>query len=304
LVAPASSLSNHERINVGRRLLVGLHAAGLRQVWYLPDRHDLLARAAESVPGVELIAALQQVSDTPEDTLRATQVMVDAGVRVLVTHGGDGTNRLVAMRAGDVPLLPIAAGTNNVFPYAVEATTAGFAAGVLAVARAPDGCVQRHKRIRVQVDGREGFAVVDAAVLRDEAVGSRAVWDAERVVACMLTRAAPGAVGLSGLAGGLMTVQPTDPMGAYVEIGTGTRILVLIAPGRCTTTEIRSVRSVAVGECVEVGPLSGTVALDGERELAVRDQLVRLTLEASGPWVVDVAAVLAWAQRNGAFVRQ
>jgi predicted polyphosphate/ATP-dependent NAD kinase len=275
----------------------------VRQVWYLPDRHDLLARAAESVPDVELIAALQQASDTPEDTLRATQVMVDAGVRVLVTHGGDGTNRLVAMRSGDVPLLPIAAGTNNVFPYAVEATAAGFAAGVMAFSQAPDSCVQRHKRIRVQVDGREGFAVVDAAVLRDEAVGSRAVWDAERVVACMLTRAAPGAVGLSGLAGGLVTVHPTDPLGAYVEMGSGTRILVLIAPGRTATTELRSVRTVGVGESVELGPLNGTVALDGERELPVRDQRVRLTLQASGPRVVDIAAVLAWAQRTNAFLR-
>jgi predicted polyphosphate/ATP-dependent NAD kinase len=270
-------------------------------VWYLPDRHDLLRLSAEGVPGVELIAALQQPTDTPEDTLRATRAMVDAGVRVLVTHGGDGTNRLVAMRAGDVPLLPIAAGTNNVFPYAVEATAAGFAAGVMALASVPLTCLMRHKRIRVQIDDREGFAVVDAAVLRDETVASRAVWDPERVIACMLTRAAPGAVGLSGLAGALLTVQPTEPVGAYVEMGPGTRIVVLITPGRTATAEIRSVRTVSVGECVEVGPLSGTVALDGERELSVRDQVVRLTLEANGPWVVDVTAVLAWAQRNGAF---
>jgi hypothetical protein len=127
------------------------------------------------------------------------------------------------------------------------------------------------------------------------------VWEPERVIACLLTRAAPGAVGLSGLAGGLVTVQPTDARGAYVEMGAGTRIVVLIAPGRTATAEVRSVQTVAVGQTLEVGPLNGTVALDGERELEVRNQVVRLTLESSGPWVVDVAAVLAWAQRTGAF---
>ena len=45
---------------------------------------------------------------------------------VLITHGGDGTNRLVALDAREVPILPIAAGTNNVFPAPVEATAAGF----------------------------------------------------------------------------------------------------------------------------------------------------------------------------------
>lgn len=302
LIAPASSLTNHERVNVARRVLVGVHAAGIRHVWYMPDRYGLVVRAAESVPELSLAPAIESVTDTPEDTLRATTTMVEAGARVLVTHGGDGTNRLVAMRAGDVPILPIAAGTNNVFPCLVEPTVAGFAAGVLAAGQLVRSCVHRHKWIRVCVGDREDVALVDAAILHDESVGSRAVWDPERVVACMVSQATPGAVGLSGLAGALVSVQPTDPFGAYVEMGPGQSILVLIAPGKAITTQIRAVRTVAISEPVEIGPLSGVVTLDGERHIPVYRQTVRLVLESSGPWVVDVPATLNWAQRRGAFL--
>jgi predicted polyphosphate/ATP-dependent NAD kinase len=227
--------------------------------------------------------------------------MVEAGARVLITHGGDGTNRLVAMRAGDVPLLPLAAGTNNVFPVSAEATAAGFAAGVLAAGLVDASCTYRHKRIRVCTDEQEEYALVDAAVLRDETVGSRAVWDPERVIACLVTRAAPGAVGLSGLAGALVNVSPTEPAGAYVELGAGVDILALIAPGKLAHAEVRSLRIVAVGEAVTLGPMSGTLTLDGERHLPLRDTRVTLRLEADGPRVVDVAATLAQAQRRGAF---
>ncbi len=301
LVAPASSLTNHERVNVARRVLVGLYAAGIRRAWYLPDRYQLIEHAGESVPEVQLVPALQTSSDTPEDTLRATEAMLQAGVKVLVTHGGDGTNRLVATRAADIPILPLPAGTNNVFPCIAEPTAAGFAAGVLASGSPPDTCVQRHKCIRVQIDGRADLALVDAAILRDQTVGSRAVWDAERVVACMVTRAAPGAVGLSGLAGALVTILPTEPLGAWVEMGAGTRVVALIAPGRATTAEIRCLRKVAVGETVEIGPLSGSVTLDGERQLLLREQKVSLSVDDNGPLVADVAATLAWAQASGAF---
>jgi predicted polyphosphate/ATP-dependent NAD kinase len=301
LIAPAGSLTNHERMNVARRVLVGLHAAGIRRVWYLPDRYQLIEHAAESVPEIDLVPALATATDTPEDTLRATEAMVQAGVKVLVTHGGDGTNRLVAAAAAEVPILPLAAGTNNVFPGMVEATSAGFAAGVLA-AGAPSGeCVQRHKCIRVEIDDWADLALVDAAVLRDETVGSRAVWDPDRVVACMVTRAVPGAVGLSGLAGALVNILPTEPRGAWVELGAGTRIVALIAPGRATTTEVRAIRTVGVGQKIETGPISGTITLDGERQRTVRGEIVCFTLENSGPWVVDVSATLAWAQAIGAF---
>ena len=57
-----------------------------------------------------------------------------------------------------------------------------------------------------------------------------------------------------------------------------------------------------VGSSVVAGPATGTVSLDGERAFEVREEAVRMTLEAGGPWVVDVRRTLRWAQRQGFFL--
>ena len=50
------------------------------------------------------------------DSSRAAKAMREAGVGCIVTLGGDGTNRVVAKECGDIPIMPISTGTNNVFP--------------------------------------------------------------------------------------------------------------------------------------------------------------------------------------------
>jgi predicted polyphosphate/ATP-dependent NAD kinase len=305
LVAPASSLTNHERTNVVRSALAGLRAAGIGEVLYMPDRHGLVARAAEDLPDLKVTPATQACSDTSDDTFRATEAMVQANVRVLITHGGDGTNRLVALGAGEVPILPIAAGTNNVFPTPVEATAAGFAAGVLsrypAAEVVGEGCLNRHKRICVTVGDKRDMALVDAAATTDAAVASRAVWDPRRLAAFMVTRASAGSLGLAGLAGACVNIEPTEPRGAFIEMGPGMSVVAFMAPGLVVTADIRSVRDVRVGSSIQVGPLTGVITLDGERSLVVREQFVEFALDADGPWVVETAAALRWAQRLGAF---
>jgi hypothetical protein len=163
--------------------------------------------------------------------------------------------------------------------------------------------VGRHKRIRVTVGDRCDFALVDAAVTTDSAVASRAVWDAQRITAFMVTRASPGNVGLAGVAGALVDIEPTEPRGAFLEMGAGTSVLALIAPGLIVTTDVRSVIDVPVGSSIELGPLTGVVTLDGERTLTAHDEVVWFALEAGGPWVVDTPAALRWAQQLKAFSR-
>lgn len=305
LVAPAGSLTNYERVNLVRRLLVGLQAAGVRDVLYMPDRYDIVERAAAELPDLAVRPAFAEASDTPDDTRRAAQAMVAAGVRVLITHGGDGTNRLVALRAAETPILPLAAGTNNVFPLPVEATAAGFAAGILSLRPRDEvlraGCLERHKRILVAADGQLEMALVDAAIILDSAVGSRAVWNPRRVVAFMVTRASAGSVGLSSLAGALITILPTEPRGAFAELGPGTAVAALMAPGLVAAAELSALREVAVGAEVEFGPVTGSLSLDGERSLQLRNAVVRFALDPDGPWVVNPTATLHWAQRCGAF---
>ena len=80
--------------------------------------------------------------------------------------GGDGTCRLASKTSGEVPLLPISSGTNNVVPNFIEGTVAGLAAAYVAQHAEKDiaklDLCWRHKRLIVKVNG-EGVdqALVD-----------------------------------------------------------------------------------------------------------------------------------------------
>jgi predicted polyphosphate/ATP-dependent NAD kinase len=65
--------------------------------------------------------------------------MVTAGAQVIVCLGGDGTARVTASAAGDVPMLALSTGTNNTFPAVREATIAGLAAGLVVSSVSPSG---------------------------------------------------------------------------------------------------------------------------------------------------------------------
>ena len=69
------------------------------------------------------------------DTVYAAQAMYDIGCSIVLTLGGDGTNRAFAKGWQNVPLVPISTGTNNVFPGLVEGTVAGAAAGLIAAGK-------------------------------------------------------------------------------------------------------------------------------------------------------------------------
>jgi len=306
LVAPTGSLSNYERSVMVHRLLAGLRATGVREVLYMPEDYGIVSRAAAESAGIALRPALERAGHSPAESTRAAAAMTAAGAGVIVTLGGDGTNRLVAAGAGETPLLPIPAGTNNAFAEPVEATVAGVAAGLVAHAgfrsAARARCIRRRKRIVVSVDGHSDLALVDAVITTDLAVAGRAVWDPRHVRALMVTQAEPGVLGLSSLVAAVRPVAAREPCGAYLEMGAGTPVGALLTPGVITPAEIRSVRDMPVGSSVDAGPATGTVSLDGERAFEIREESVRMTLEAGGPWAVDVRRTLRWAQRRGFFL--
>ena len=151
LVAHASVFDTDEKINIIRRVILGLEAAGTRRVLYMPDPFQMVPRAAD---GLDLALELAPVDGTyralPADTTVAAAAMAAEGVDVIVSLGGDGTNRALAKGAADVPLIPISTGTNNVFPVMVEGTVAGLAAGAVACAAVDPGAVaQRCKLIEI-----------------------------------------------------------------------------------------------------------------------------------------------------------
>jgi predicted polyphosphate/ATP-dependent NAD kinase len=133
VVARGVTVPDHEKINIVRRILIGIAALGIGEVRWMPDAADLVGRATD---GLQLGGDVQPldlpITDSPDDTTRAAAALRERGAACIVVLGGDGTCRAAAKGAGDVPLLPVSTGTNNAFPQFVEGTLAGLAAAVWA----------------------------------------------------------------------------------------------------------------------------------------------------------------------------
>lgn len=305
LVAHASVFDNREKRSIVRRAILGANAAGIERFVYLPDSHGIVESALEDLDADAEFAAVDiPLTGTALDTTRAAAAMREAGVGVPITLGGDGTNRAFALGWNDAPLIPVSTGTNNVFPRMVEGTVAGAAAGLVASGAIALADVSRQaKMVHVEIDAeRDDLALIDAVLLDEPFVGSKAVWDASRLRMLVFARAEPAAVGMSAIGGLLRPVSDAAEGGLLVEAGTGgTSVTAPIAPGLYATVGVRSVRALELGEVVEVlGP--GVLALDGERERRLAPgQVARLTVRRDGPRVIDVAAALKLAACRGIF---
>jgi predicted polyphosphate/ATP-dependent NAD kinase len=199
LTAHGSVFDNNEKVNIVRRVFLGLEAAGVSEVLYMPDYFGIVRRALDGIKlSLEPHPLDMRMTSSQEDSTEAARLMAKAGVACLVTLGGDGTNRTVAKGSVAVPLMAISTGTNNVFPVMVEGTLAGLAAGVVATGAVPlEEATLPTNRLEVLFDGQPGdLALVDIAVYDDVFVGSRAVWDMSKVREIFTARAAPHNIGL------------------------------------------------------------------------------------------------------------
>jgi hypothetical protein len=316
LTAHASIVPNHEKAAIVRRVLHGVAAAGVDLVMYLADNAGIVAAAVDGgTPPVPMDALPHRAHGLASDSTEAARLLAAAGVGVIVTLGGDGTNRAVAAGCGDVPLVAVSTGTNNVVPTMVDGTVAGLAAGLLAAGAVPaERVAPRSKRVEVTAGGITDFALIDAAACVDTFVGARAIWDPGRVEALVLTRAAPWSVGLSAIGGQLDAVGPDEPAALYVELGpgrvrgtstgclggSGHEVIATIAPGVVARVAVAGWRRLPLGEPVSLGAGARTVALDGERELLIHDSEATALVTRTGPRVVDIQATLRAAAASGA----
>jgi hypothetical protein len=204
LIAHGSSFDNNEKINIVRRALLGLDATGVDRVAYLPDPYGIVERAASAIQlRLRLLPLAMPVLGEASDSTEAAQRLADLGAGVIITLGGDGTNRVVAKGCGDVPLVPISTGTNNVFPEMVEGTLAGIAAGLVATAvsrNRSDGprVVRRVPRLDVLIDGEpRDQALIDVVTSRQSWVGSRALWEPAHLRDVVLSRIVPAVIGMA-----------------------------------------------------------------------------------------------------------
>jgi len=309
LVAHASMFDNGEKSNIIRRVLLGLVEAGVENVLYMPDPNHLVDGAAERLDlgGLSLESVPIPGAASAIDTERAAAAMSDAACAVVITLGGDGTNRAVARGWRDVPLIAISTGTNNVFPVMVEGTLAGVAAGLVARgAVSLEEAASQTKTIHVQIEGEsDDLALVDAALLDERWIGSRAVWQPHQLRQLLLARAEPASLGLSAIGGLLCPVEQRDDSGLLVVAGgNGMVVSAPIVPGNYLDVPVGAFRRVALGESLDwTGP--GVLAFDGERDRRLQPgQQARLSVHRNGPRVLSIDRVLHLAACRQTFVRR
>lgn len=315
LTAKASVFPTAEKANMIQRVLGALGATGIGHVLMMPDmtgiaasvQRALVAHRAESHirwPDVEFID--MGISESVDDTFNAVDAMCRRGVAAIVVLGGDGTHRAVAMRCGQTPIATLSTGTNNAFPDLREATTAGYAAGLMASGRiAAREATRANKRLVVEAPARHEVALVDVCVTRHLHIASRALWDADSLDELFVALAEADSVGLSSIAGLLQAVPRSAPHGLHVRFAAhgcsaARHITAPIAPGLLARVGIAGCEQIPSGKSIEVTSVRGTLALDGEREIEFGPgDRIRVRLDLEGPRTIDVALTLGLAAQRG-----
>lgn len=320
VVANAGNLQITDRVNIVLRLLQAARAAGVARALLMPDRGGIrallerhLKRGDATLPQIDWLD--MQPSSTVEDTFTATRLLQRAGVAALVVLGGDGTHRAVVRElfatGSALPIAGLSTGTNNAFPELREPTITGLATALYASGRiAPAEALLLNKLLEVRIaDGkhapRHDVAIVDAVITHDRTVGARALWKTGSLAAAYLAFCEPEAIGLSSIGALLQPVGRRERGGLGVQIAAqpGDALTLLhapIAPGLVLPVPIAGWQRLVPDEPLAVIQRSGTVALDGERELLFEPgQRVSVTLRESAFRTLDVARCMAVAARDG-----
>jgi len=315
LVTQASVFPTAEKANMIQRMLTAFGAVGVQRALLSTDLGGISASVLRAIqrhrpqgpqdarwPEVDFLDG-QPIRQTAQDTVDAVRRMVTAGARVIVCLGGDGTARVAASAAGDVPMLALSTGTNNVFPAVREATIAGLAAGLVATGMVPaESATTRAKLLEVRTGDRTETALVDVAVSTERHVGARAVWDPATVTQLFCAFAEPDAIGLSSVLGQLHPVTRHEPHGVTARLAPDAprHVLAPIAPGLVVPVGVREIEPMHPGVVYPVDASAGVVAVDGERELTFGPgDPPSVRLRTDGPRCVDVPAVLAASARLG-----
>jgi hypothetical protein len=306
LAARATNMTHEAKRDIVARIAAGADAAGVSDIYVTREPFRIATLALEHMSLRARVHVLDHpIANDARDTERAIAAYRDAGCRVVVSLGGDGTNRAIARCAPDVDLVPISTGTNNVFPRLVEPTIAGLVAGYWARGVLPrETLVARSKMLHVSTsDGVKDVGLIDAVLLRDDHVGNLLPFDARRLARIILTRAEPDSIGMSPIGGYLDVVEAQDDCGLLLEMGPGTTFEAPLSPGLFREVSVASVQRVPFGMPILVhGP--GVIALDGDRDHkldATRTATVRV--ERDGPHVIDVAAAMRHLVRDGIIAR-
>jgi predicted polyphosphate/ATP-dependent NAD kinase len=304
LVSHASVFDNMEKVNIAERILLTLQAFGIRKVLVMPETFGIVMRAINAI-GKDLKIDFDflpiEVLGNWKDTYNATKQMKDK-VSAIIVIGGDGTNRIVAKACGDIPIMPLSTGTNNVHPYMMEATIAAEAVAsiVMGFVTKEEGTYKRKRLEIFQEDKLKDIALIDIAVTMHSYVGTKAIWKPELLKEIVVTECSPYNIGLSSIAGNIKEIKMNEDHGFYVEIGDCEMIKAAIAPGVLREIGIKNFRILNLGEKLKLKNIPSLLALDGERELYINND-VYVKITRNGPRVINYQKTLRMAAQRGFF---
>ena len=310
LISQSRFVSNQEKVNIVRRVIEGLSGVGIEEVVLMPDYGRISQEAASTASDDISVRFLEiPVFNSELDTIRAAKTMKEEGVSAIVTLGGDGTNRAVALGTCEIPILPLSTGTNNVFPFFIEGTLAGMAAGTVALGLVDEEeCVPKCKKLSVYKSRDMAMdlldvALVDIAVSAKSHVGARAIWEIDTVSQIFLALARPDSIGLSSIGGMASPISEGDLNGLHIEIDpqlTNKFVLAPVTAGNVSKVGIKSVSQMDPGRAYVVNSSPCTIALDGERSIPLREgDSVTIVLSADGPPVIDPHKTLHIVGKKG-----
>lgn len=297
----ASVFANREKEAMVRRCIAGMLGVCKPHIRYFADSYGIVKSALDEL-NVEGESLPFTNEGTAVDSTRAAALL--RGCDMLVSLGGDGTNRAIAKGWLDCPLIALSTGTNNAFPVMAEATSAGMAAALIASGRIPVEEVSvTTKTIRVSIENEEpDLALIDVVGTTERFVGARALLDPTNWRFALVTVANPSAVGVSGVAGTLRPTTQSDDAGIamFFCVNAEHRLstVAATAPGEVKEVQVTDMRVQPLRSRFTVdGPL--LLAFDGERDRVLRNgQRATLEVVRDGPKLVDIEQTLRLAART------
>lgn len=293
LVASGRVISNQEKANIITRFVKGLAYKGVRNIYFMPDKSGLFRPCIDELKNdIEVNFLDTKHFDGPQQTLYASKLIKELDCACVLVLGGDGTNRLVAKEVGNVPIIPISTGTNNAFPIMIDPTVAGLAAGFYVNSLQGSNnkeLIFQRPIITISIDDKyEDIALIDLAVSNQNFVGSKAIWDPKVLDQLYLTQSNPVSIGLSAIGSKLTEIPQNHAL--RMQFGKqGEKIYAPIAPGLISEINVKNWELFSYDKKFYLSDFSGTIALDGERELEVyKKNKIEITLQKEGPFVLDV----------------
>jgi predicted polyphosphate/ATP-dependent NAD kinase len=309
LIGYGTSSDNSEKVNLIRRVLMGIWNAGIRKVYYMPDYFNIVATAVdgmfhehkEFLSTMEITSLEMPMTGTEEDSVEAAKKFNELGVKCVITLGGDGTCRAVAKQIGDIPMIPVSTGTNNVFPERLEGTIVGMAAGAYATGILDniEDLVVPSKRLDIYKNGEfYDIALIDAVVVNDMHTASKAIWKTGSMSQIFLTTCNAHYLGISSIGGQLEQISKAEAKGLAITIDPEKRTFQApIIPGLFVPIGIKDYSTMNIGESISIAQVPSVIAVDGERNVEIfKGESADIKLSWNGPRVLNIERVLQEAR--------